>query len=174
MADRVVHKGHALRRGHLLIELMVVVSLVCLMTILLRGALTLPSTGFVRASLDELYGVCMLAQKRAMMTGHEQKVVLELDAGAYSCGIQRVILPKEVMFGWLPDVKGPPAHPRAPLAAASTFAGNTMVFKPDGVVSAGSVYLVNAKNTVLYALSSGVGSVSFLRKYRYAKGWQLM
>lgn len=162
------------KSGFLLIELMIVVSLICLITVLMRGALMPSTTGFVRASLDELYGICLLAQKRAMMTGQEQKVVLELSANAYTCGKQRVTLPKGVTFGWLPEAKGPPANPRAPLTAASTFAGHTIVFKPDGVVAAGSVYLIDAKRTVLYALSSGVGSVSFLRKYRYAKGWHLL
>lgn len=107
-----------------------------------------------------------------MMTGITQEVVLEIDQNSYRYGTERTLLPKGVTFGWLPAVQGPPATPRTPVTTASTFAHHVITCSPEGVVSSGTVYLTDSKKTVLYALSSGVGSVSFLRKYRYAKRWQ--
>lgn len=161
-------------KGYLFVELLVVIALVCCVVMLMSSTLSTSTTGFARAALDELYSTCLLAQKRAMMLGVAQKIAFELGANAYHYDRQRVVLPKGVTFGWLPDVKGPPAHPRAGLTSACTFDNAMIVFHPDGVISSGTVYLVDAKKTVLYALSSGVGHVSFLRKYRYAKGWQLL
>jgi hypothetical protein len=112
-----------------------------------------------------------MAQKRAMMTGVPQEIVLEIDQGAYRYGSERIVLPKGVQFGFLPAVQGPPATPQKSLTTASTFAQHAIICSPEGTLSSGTVYLVDSKKTVLYALSSGVGSVSFLRKYRYAKEW---
>jgi Tfp pilus assembly protein FimT len=162
------------RRGFLLAELMVTIAVLCLMIVLLKGAGSFTTTGFVRASLDQLCATCLMAQKRAMMTGVQQEVVLEIDRGSYRYGTERIVLPKGVMFGWLAAVQGPPATPQALLTTASTFARNTIACSPEGTISSGAVYMTDAKKTVLYALSSGVGSVSFLRKYRYAKGWHYL
>lgn len=159
------------RHGFLLVELMVVIALMCLMVVVLQSAVDVKTTGFVRASLDQLYATCLMAQKRAMMTGITQEIVLEVDRGSYRYGTERILLPKGVEFGYLAGVQGPPARPHDRVIMASTFAHNSITCSPEGTLTAGTVYLVDSKKTILYALSSGVGSVSFLRKYRYAKGW---
>jgi hypothetical protein len=162
------------RRGFLLVELMVTIAILCLMVVLLKCAGSFATTGFVRASLDQLCTTCLVAQKRAMMMGITQEVVLEIDRGSYRYGTERIFLPKGVMFGWLAAVQGPPATPQALVTTASTFAKNTITCSPEGTISSGTVYMTDSKKTVLCALSSGVGSVSFLRKYRYAKGWHYL
>jgi type II secretory pathway pseudopilin PulG len=164
----------ALFRGFLLVELMVTVALLCLTVILLQGAFSASSRGFVRSSLDQLYATCLMAQKRAMMTGLKQEIVFEIDRGSYRSGAERTTLPKGVEFGCLAAVQGPPATPQALVTKASTFAHHTITCTPEGSLSSGTVYLIDSKKTVLYALSSGVVSVSFLRKYRYAKGWHYL
>jgi len=166
--------GHSLCRGFLLIELVVILALMSLSVILLQGAFSTPSAGYVRTSLDRLYATCLMAQKRAMMTGVPQKIILELNRGAYRYGAENIVLPKGVEFGFFSGVQGPPATPNKILTTACTFAQNTIICSPEGSLSSGTIYLVDSKKTVLYALSSGVGSVSFVRKYRYAKGWHYL
>lgn len=166
--------SQGIRPGFLLVELMVTLGLLCLTVVLLQSAFHAPSTGFVSTSLDQLYATCLMAQKRAMMTGMTQEVVLELDRGSYRYGTERIVLPKGVEFGCIAAVQGPPATPQALITTASTFAHHTITCTPEGSLSSGTVYLTDSKKTVLYALSSGVGSVSFLRKYRYAKGWHYL
>ena len=41
-----------------------------------------------------------------------------------------------------------------------------MFFK-DGTVSAGIIYLIDKNKTAMYALSCGISSISYLRRYKY-------
>ena len=84
-------------------------------------------------------------------------------------------LPHTVQFGVLPGIMGPPATPTHAITQPITFVGNKILFYPEGIIQAGAIYLKDTKNRVQYALSSGVSTVSYLRKYQYTGGeWKLL
>ena len=57
---------------------------------------------------------------------------------------------------------------------AITFPGYAIHFYPTGIISSGTVYLVDKKKKCMYALSNAVSQVSYLRLYRYDGRWKLI
>ena len=76
----------------------------------------------------------------------------------------------QARLGFLPGAKGPPCAPTEVIKQPITFKGNKIIFNPDGIISAGSIYVVDATGRSMYALTSGVTPVSYLRMYRYDNG----
>jgi len=79
-----------------------------------------------------------------------------------------------VQFGFIQGAKGPPAHPVSILSKPITFLEESITFHPDGIMQAGTIYLVNAHKTRMYAISNAVSQVSHVRKYRYDGSWRLI
>jgi hypothetical protein len=127
----------------------------------------------VHTEIDLLYNTCCSLQHLAMATHHEQELLFDENNHCYSYNGHCHRLPSCVHFGITADAKGPPANPDAPLKAAITFLGKKITFSEQGIIGAGAIYLIDDDHN-LYALSSGVGHVSFLRKYRYDGSWKLM
>jgi len=110
------------------------------------------------------------------MTNMVQTIALDATGTIhrYTFGAVDEQLPKSIRFGAPAEVKGPPATPMRPVDSPITFKNAQITFYPDGIISAGTVYLTDTDQKTCYALTCGVGSVSFLRAYRYDKGWQLL
>jgi hypothetical protein len=49
-----------------------------------------------------------------------------------------------------------------------------MHFYPTGIISSGTVYLVDKNKRYMYALSNAVSQFSYLRLYKYDGGWKLL
>lgn len=129
----------------------------------------------VQAEVDNLYSTCRYLQRCALITGKEQELVFDVVQGSFTYHNREYHLPKQVSFGVLPEVKGPPSTPTLPIQHAITFVQDRIVFHPDGIIGSGTVYLVDAAKRYLYAITSPVSSVSYLRKYRYVQNkWQLI
>lgn len=161
----------ALPQGFFLFELLLVLILIGTLSI---GFIRLDfiMQGYVRAELEQLYQLCLYAQRHAINSGASCFIELDSAAREYRCNGLCYRMPKGVMFGVLPHVKGPPSAPKKLLSQPITFAGNRITSSPEGFLDVGTVYLVNEARTVLYALTSGAGAYSYLRKYRYADTWQ--
>ena len=43
---------------------------------------------------------------------------------------------------------------------------------PDGIIQSGTVYVIDSSKKCMYALSSPISQVSYLRKYSYNGKWQ--
>lgn len=160
--------------GFSLIELMVVICLVAL--IITLGAL---NTRFLQkavaqSEIDLLYNTCVALQHTAMATNQTQELFFDEVRQIYSHNGNEHHLSNALRLGTLPNIKGPPSSPHALLASPVTFLGNAIQFHPDGVMSAGTVYLVDAYHNQLYAISSSVAHISHLRIYRYDGKWQLL
>lgn len=112
-------------------------------------------------------------QRRALVMRQKQILYFDIAHNAYTFEDRTHTLAKGVQFGIMP-VKGPPASPSKPLEKALTFKNNQIVFYPDGVIEAGSVYLTNDKKDQLYALTVAVAPYSYLRTYCYADTWRLL
>ena len=131
---------------------------------------------YVPTELEKMGALCRYAQQKALMTNVAQVITLDATGSVhgYTLGAVREQLPRSIIFGAPAGIKGPPATPTHGIDFPITFKNSQIIFYPDGVISAGTVYLTNTNKTVLYALTSGVGAVSFLRAYRYDKEWQLL
>lgn len=158
--------------GVTLIELLIVIALIgiCCSLVLSR----LSNMGVhVRTELGLLQQVCMYMQRRALLTGQQQSVHLDLHNNSYTFNGRTHKLAQGVIFGTMP-VKGPPASPHTLLTNACTFTQNIITFYPSGIIDAGSLYLTNNAHSILYALTNAVSSYSYLRTYCYADTWHML
>ena len=160
------------KSGLTLVEMLVVLALVAFLFTLSSSNFSFFHRITVRAQLEQLQMVCRHLQQRAMTLNQQQELMFDEVTNSYSFGKQTTVLPHFVRFGVLPGVKGPPATPTTALSHPITFKKNRIVFHPDGIISPGTVYLMDTNNRFLYALSCGVAQVSFLRLYRYRNGWE--
>lgn len=161
-------------KGFTLIELMIVIVIISAIAGLFVSNLSSYNSLLVRMELEKLQGVCLYLQKCAQSCQQKQMLEFDICNNSYSFKGQREQLPSQVHFNIKQGVKGPPSCPKYVLDKPITFEQERIIFYPDGIVQSGAIYLTDEKNECLYALSNGVGHVSFLRKYRYDNGWNLI
>ncbi|MCX5922237.1 MAG: prepilin-type N-terminal cleavage/methylation domain-containing protein [Candidatus Dependentiae bacterium] len=160
--------------GFTLIELMVVVAIVSVIAVLTFTQVRFLDGALMRAEVDKLYGMCMYAQRCAMLTNKKQVIIVDKAAKSYTYNGRCERLPDAIDFGFIAGVKGPPSDPRGDITSPITFKDDQIIFKPNGIIQPGSIYLVDTQKKSMYGLSSSVAQVSFLRKYRYDKKWGLL
>lgn len=110
-------------------------------------------------------------QQCAMAKGSPKEMIFDANNHRYRLDGQWHDLPALLKFGFLPQAKGPPSKPTTLLHSAITFPDNKVICFPDGTIQSGTVYLINDSRRCMYALTSGVSAVSFLRKYKYDGVW---
>src|SRR3989304_2106738 len=159
--------------GFSLIEVLIVLSLISLIVGLTVNNFSFLNRRLVRSEVDKLYSVCMFMQRQAMATNSVQTLQFNRAANSYIFNGQEEYLVKPTVFGFIAGAKGLPATPQREISSPITFQQDTITFHPDGIIKPGSVYLVDSQMQSMYALSSSVAQVSFLRVYRYKQGsWQ--
>lgn len=162
------------RSGFSLIELSIVMCLALLLVSIISINTNFLNKYTATSELHLLHATCTHLQQCALTEKAEQKIILDSINQAYSYNGHQHKLSGDIEFGVLPNAKGPPSSPQNTLHSAVTFTDNTITFYPDGIIQSGTLYLKDTKNNSLYALSSPISSVSFLRKYRYDGKWHLM
>ncbi len=161
------------KKAFTLLELLIVLALMLFILMLSVGQLHFCKRGYARSELDGLYQACLYMQRHAMLVGKTCCVDLGIESNHYTCKGQQHQLAQGVSFGAPPGVKGPPSSPKKMLTKVCTFKNNCISCSKDGVISAGTVYIIDAQGS-LYALTASVAPYSYLRKYRYAGKWQLI
>ncbi len=163
-----------LAKGFSLIELMIVMALCTLL--LGFGLVSVRSLhkSTLRAELQLLYAACVYLQQQAIATNRTQELLLDVTANAYRFNGHEHRLAPGVCFGVALNAHGPPSAPYKPLTHATTFAQDTIIFYPEGMMSAGMACITNDRRDALYAISSAVGHVVSLRKYSYDGAWHSM
>ncbi len=171
MCDVGVRRG---KQGFSLVELMIVVALVALLSGLTLWNMRMFSGLVVRADIEKLYTVCMYLRQKAVSTRTEQLLEFDQLNNAYRYDGTVEHLSTAATYGFVEDVMGPPSAPHKTITTYSSFDSSHIVFYPDGIIQSGTLYITDKDKKMLYALTSGVGQVSFLRKYRYDGSWHLL
>lgn len=162
------------KRGFTLIELMIVVSLCMLLCCVSSMSFRSLDRSVIVAEMQLLCAACNSLQQHAIATNCIQELSFDLANHTYSCNGHEHTLAKGVCFDVALNAYGPPSAPHTLLERPVTFAENKILFYPEGMMSAGMVCFTNSSHSVLYAISSAVAHVSFLRRYTYDKGWRLI
>jgi len=155
---------------------MVVLSLFALITTLGVVQFSFLDSIIVHAEIDKLAAVCSYLQQKAIATNQECVLQFDTEKNEYhSDTTVHEKLSQSICFGFLSPVLGPPGSPSYAIEKSVSFPGCAIHFYPTGVISAGTVYLINKKKQMMYALSNAVSQVSLLRLYRYDdKTWKLL
>jgi prepilin-type N-terminal cleavage/methylation domain-containing protein len=161
------------RKAFTLIEVMVVISLLMLFSSFAIMHISFFDTTVVRLELDKLMAACLYMQQLAIATNEEKHLVFDEQKSAYYFDTYSEKLSQRVRFGFLRGVNGPPGSPIDTIEKAITFPLKRISFYPTGIISSGTVYFVDRKKQVLYALSNAVSHVSYLRLYSYTGAWNL-
>ncbi len=109
-----------------------------------------------------------------MINNEPTTLTFEPNENKYSYDTVEYQLPRNVCFGTAKGAKGPPSNPYKMIANPITFKGNSITFHPNGIIKSGTIYLCDSKRNYNYALSCSVAQVSYIRKYQYSDGWQLL
>ena len=155
-----------------LVELLVTVSLVAIIVTIGAINLSFMNKSLVRSEMDSLYSLCTYLQRKAMATNTKQVIQFDVINNSYAYDNVSRKLPRQIRFGFLPGVKGPPASARLLIQSPVSFKGKKIIFHPDGIIQPGTIYLVDDTKQSMYALSCSVAQVSYLRIYQYAGTWE--
>lgn len=158
------------RQGFSLVQVLVVCSLVVILMTLSLPHFSWMRRYAIRLELEKMYALFFYLQHKAIVCNQHQELVFNTGANTYGTEHQQEWLPSGITFGFLPRSFGPPSDPKKLIVNPITFVGNTATFYPDGTFSAGTLYLVDNERGAMYALTSAVAPVSFIRKYRYDQG----
>lgn len=166
--------------GFSLLELSFVLALIGLLVTL--GIMVFPSYDrlFAHAELDRLYMGFLACAHKAMATGVAQTI--EFDPTNNTIALDGAVqkLTQRVCFGSLAESWGPPASPTTRIEDPVTFKYHQATCYPDGTIQAGSIYLTDSDKQHMFALTSAVGQIAYVRRYRYkanpsrSQAWELL
>ncbi len=158
-----------------LIEVILVIALVALLACLGMMQLSFLDSTIARMEVDKLSVVCSFLQQHAIVTNSEQVLKCDVLKNEYHFGSSREIVSRRIAFDFLKGTMGSPGNPNHSITKAITFAGSSIHFYPTGIISSGTIYLVDKNNRYMYALSNAISQVSHVRLYRYDGGkWKIL
>jgi hypothetical protein len=154
--------------GFLLVQIGIVLALLVVIVTISISNTTLLRKHMVHAQVEKLELLFRYFQQKACATQTEQKLIFdERTSTYYAVDSFKETLPAGIQFGFLNNVYGPPSSPKTLIHKGITFNNNTVMFSPDGSISSGTLYLIDAEKNILYALTAPISHISFLRIYRY-------
>lgn len=160
--------------GFSLIELAIVLALLGIMIKIVMVNGTYMHHLVAKQEIEKLSMICRYLQHAAMMSNVPKVLIFERAKRSYSYDGSRESLPISVEFGVLAGAKGPPSNPTRQIESPITFENERIIFHPDGIIQPGTVYLISKDKQVMYALSSPVSQVSYMRIYRYDGSWNCL
>lgn len=161
-------------QGFTLIELMIGMSLMLLLVCISAVNFRFLEKTFVLSEVQVLCAACYALQQQAIATNTIQELTIDIANHSYSCNGHEHALASGICFDVALQAYGPPSAPHKLLEQPSTFKDHKILFYPEGMMSAGMLCLTNSSRSLLYAISSSVAHVSFLRRYYYDGKWHLI
>lgn len=166
-----VLRSNKLRGGFLLLYVSMVLAFVLVIIMLSVPHFAGLKRHVARTELGNLKTFITYVSRVATATGITQKIVIDTERGTLT-GAGRVHrLARGLRFGVPATVLGPPANPTAPVHDPVTFPDHCILCYAQGTVQAGTLYVTDDAQRV-YALSSGVSPVSYVRTYYYDGTWK--
>lgn len=160
------------KTGFLLLYVSMVLAFVLIIVMLAVPHLSFLSRHVVRQEVENLKQFITYAHRLALATGEMQTLTIDAIHNKVSGAGRQYQLARGVRFGVLPHVQGPPAHPDGVILQPTTFKNNQIVCYAHGIIDAGTLYITDDRGSWLYAVSSGVSPVSYLRTYYYDGSWK--
>jgi hypothetical protein len=160
--------------GFILFEALAACALIAFFASLCIVPYRLGSFLTARLEIENLLSLCNYLQQRAVIEQQEYVLLLDPKSGTYSYENETYELHLPITFDILKQVKGPPASPTQYLQKPITFLQNKITFFPSGIISSGTVYLLDTDADTLYAITNSVSQHSYLRLYRYADEWEII
>jgi prepilin-type N-terminal cleavage/methylation domain-containing protein len=162
------------KSGFTLIELMVVIGVLGCIIMLTTVNFNFLNEAVLHQEVEKLYAACMHAQQIALTSSQDQIMLFDLGDKTYTFNGHKERLPQNIEFGYIVGAKGPPSSPINTIINPVTFKSRQIVFSASGIISPGTIYLTDTQKHHMYALSSPISQVSYLRKYRYDSKWGLI
>lgn len=158
-----------------LLECMIVIGVLLIVSIISVPRLDFLNRLLVRNELEKIAMLASHLQRSAMVNGVAQELYFDIKNNQFGEPGSLQPVDHRVLFGAAPGVVGPPSLPTHAVHSPITFAGNTIIFYPDGKMRPGAVYLTDQNKRYCYALTVAVSTVSYLRRYYYNNGlWELI
>ncbi|QQR49794.1 hypothetical protein IPF37_03055 [bacterium] len=158
---------------------------IALAVLVVALSFTLPRFSFftnmiLNHELNRLFMVCSYLQQKAIATHQKQVLVFDNKKNEYTYLHNKkphtFSLPSSLKFGFLSNIKGPPAWPKKIINTAITFQPEQQViFFHDGKISPGTAYIVDKHQKIMGALTCAISEVCYIRKYRYQNNrWHIV
>jgi hypothetical protein len=157
------------RSGFSLINLLIVCSALGILISLAVNHTSFMNRSILRVELEKMYALFFYLQHLAIARNQQEVLTFDMATNSYCSDHHTERLPPGFKFGFLPHAFGPPSKPIKEITTSITFVDNKAFFYPDGTFSAGTIYMVDTDHMTMYALTSAVSPVSFIRKYRYVQ-----
>ncbi len=163
--------GDKKNAGFSLLQVIITLALVTITLGLSIPYFSFLQRSIVRSEIEKMHSMFIYMQHMAIATQQDQKIEFDTDRQVYYCNKQQVSLPHGVTFGVIPGVLGPPSSPQELITKPITFLNNTIIFRAQGTMQAGTVYLIDRNKKYLYALTTPVSHISYIRRYKYDREW---
>ena len=159
------------REGFSLLQVAITLTLVVIAIMLTVPQFSFLQKTAVRSEIEKMHALFVYMQHLAIATQQDQTIEFDVIKNCYSCNNQIIPLACGISFGTKPGVFGPPASPHALITKPITFANNKITFYTTGTMQAGTVYLVDQSKNYIYALTTPVSHISYVRRYKYEGAW---
>lgn len=162
------------KSGFILFELLVTLAIISIIIGISLNISIIADRSFVKIEIEKLYTIILYLQKKASINKQIESLFIDVEKNLYRFGNNIFYLAKNVKFGFVDGIKGPPSDPKNNINKSITFKNNTIFFYPDGNISAGIIYITDSKKSCFYALSSSAQEISYIRRYLYNQKWLLI
>lgn len=155
--------------GISLLEVVLSVALLMLILTMSMPLFVMHKRLFVKAELENIYGLMLYLQRKASVECSIQTLVFNTSNTTYSINNTAATskLAQDVIFAQ-PRFTHNKSFKRDQLERPTSFKNGTVYFYPDGTITAGTLFLTDSKHSCAYALTCGVAQIGFIRKYRFS------
>lgn len=167
--------NRAANQGFSLIEILVTISIVLVVLFLSLPRLSHMHHALAKLELEKMRTLIKYTQQKALLTHQKQVITINCSNNSYQTSESTEALPEKLCFGFFKEVYGPPSKPTHLLNQAVTFKDDAIECHQDGTVTSGTIYITDSTKSCLYALTSPIADVNYIRIYRYENhAWVLL